>query len=245
MRIVASLFLALLLWSTVLPAWAAYPTVGSTTSTTDIEGDTTVLNMPASIAAGDLLLQACGHQSGSTILSQTGGADWTRIVGTLGASLSRAVFAKIAAGGDTITVDGFLNGDTACSAVRIPAGEHGVSNVATDITVAANTATGTNPDPSNVNPGVSADYLVLIATLTYAAVNVTVQSTGYTETVNSGAGLLARSIVSQKNVTASSEDPSAQTLASSNEYHVVTMAIPPSSGTCNGGMTLLGAGKGC
>ena len=230
----------------VLPAWAAYPTVAATSTTTDAEGDTTALNMPASISAGDLLLQLCGHKA-NAVLTQSGGSDWTRIgSGIASSTLVRGLFAKVAAGSDTLTIDGTLDGDTACVGVRIPAAEHGVTNVSTDIELGATTtATSSTPDPPNGDAGVSKDFLVLVGLIAHNNPVINAYPTNYTETVNVGFAPFIRTALAQRNVTASSEDPGTATLASSEINHALTIMIPPPAvpGTINNSLLLLGVGR--
>lgn len=227
-------------------AWAASPTVASTSTTTDTEGDTTLLNQPSGIVAGDLLLQLCGHESAGTVLTQSGGSDWTRIGGGTFGGVSRALFAKVAAGSDTLTTDGVVNGDTVCVGVRIPTGQHSVVDVSTDITLGATvTATTINPDPPNANPGVSKDYLVLVGFVLQLVPTINAYPASYVETVNTSFGGIARVALGERALTASSEDPATATLSSSQNTHSLTIMIPPaaSAGMCGASM-LLGVG-GC
>lgn len=208
----------------------AFPVVATTNTTADTDGTSTVINMPASISAGDLLIVWDTNDATGTPRSQSGGSDWTRIsTGANGTVISMAIFAKIAAGGDTLTLAGAAQ-DSATVSARITG--HGVTNVSVDIMIGT-PATGLDaaPNPPNVAHGGPQDYLVLESahsdddddTATYwssgySAVNQ-VQSASSTSSCLTSVGQLA--------VSNTAENPGVMALAASEEWVAQTISIPP------------------
>lgn len=208
----------------------ASPVVATTNTTADTDGTSTVINMPASINAGDLLIVWDTNDATGTPRSQSGGSDWTRIsTGANGTVISMAIFAKIATGGDTLTLAGAAQ-DSATVSARITG--HGVTNVGVDIIIGT-PATGldASPDPPNVAHGGPQEYLVLESahsdddddTATYwssgySAVNQ-VQSASSTTSCLTSVGQLA--------VSNAAENPGVMALALAEEWVAQTISVPP------------------
>src|SRR3990167_6057957 len=135
-----------------------FPVIATTNTTADVDASPTTVNMPAGISAGNLLIVICAADVGDTI-TQSGGTDWTKLQQTNnGTIIGLVIFAKIAAGGDTLTLTSSGSNDIACVSMRITG--HGVSNVSTDITRGtAATGTDASPDPPNCNPALAKDFL--------------------------------------------------------------------------------------
>ena len=140
------------------PVADTYPyVVGSNTrGGTSLSGGV-ALNMPPNILAGDLLLAFCCNDNPGT--TNMGISGWTQVFQSAytGNVIKHAVFAKIAAGGDTATLTGALQ-DYATVVVCIA--NHGVSNIANDIKVGT-AATGSTwqPNPPSLNAGSSKKWL--------------------------------------------------------------------------------------
>jgi len=208
-----------------------FPAIGSSATTADTSGNAVTVIMPSGIVAGNLLIAFVSHDTNATI-TQSGGTDWTRIVLVAnGSAVQMAVFAKVAAGGDTLALtDGGDNQDTAIVTVRITG--HGVSDVSTDITLGT-AATGTTnaPNPPVSNPGTSKDYLWIEFaasddddnTATYWSTNYS--AVAQAESAQSFSSCMAS--VGQRSLAASSEDPGNMALAASEEWIAQTLAIPP------------------
>ena len=118
----------------------------------------TSMNMPTGIVAGELLMAFVSCDLNDTMAA----SGWTDIQQQGNGTANRhAVFAKIAAGSDTITVTGNSSADFVCHVVRIDG--HGVSNVATDIiTPGGSTGNDTGPDIGANATGSQLDYLHLM-----------------------------------------------------------------------------------
>src|SRR3990167_4578908 len=132
--------------------------IQTTNTTADIDASPTTVNMPAGIVAGDLLIVICAADVADTI-TQSGGTDWTKLEQTNNSTvIGLVIFAKIAAGGDTLTLTSSGSNDIACVSLRITG--HGVTDVTTDIKKGTS-ATGTDgsPNPPSLDTGASKDYL--------------------------------------------------------------------------------------
>lgn len=202
------------------------PTVASsnTTAATSSSGGLSI-NMPSGIAAGDLLL---AFASNDTSVSWSSG--WTTIDnGANGTAVQGACFAKIAAGGDTLTITGEAN-DIAVVTVRVV--NHGVTDVSTDITLgSAATGTDSAPNAPNCNPGTSASRLWLSYFASDDDDNTTywwpVESAPVSQ-LKSTTGTSSTMVgVAQRWLTASSYNPSTFLMAASEEWRAQTLGIPP------------------
>lgn len=123
------------------------------------------MTMPTGIVAGELLLAFVSCDLNDT-MAATG---WTDIQQAGNGTANRhAIFAKIAAGSDTITVTGNSGADYVCHVLRIDG--HGVSDVSTDIIVpAASTGNDSGPDIGANATGTQLDYLHLMHVATDGA----------------------------------------------------------------------------
>lgn len=113
---------------------APYIVTQNTKSGTSL-GSNNAQNMPSGITAGDLLIAICSQQNpGGTAITASVG--WTDINQQQQGSTTvrAAVFAKIAAGSDTLSLSG-ASQDFATVVMRIA--NHKVTNVSTDITISA------------------------------------------------------------------------------------------------------------
>jgi len=139
----------------------AFPVIATTNTTNGTTATTSaVVNMPASIAAGDLLLVL--HRSAvGTAAHSDGGGTWTNLFNdNSDASDDRiSLWYKVAAGGDSLTITQ-TSSKFASIAWRIT----GAANPATQAPQFATLVTGssTTPDPGSLTPtGGAKDYLWL------------------------------------------------------------------------------------
>ena len=219
------------------------PTIASsnTTAATSSSGGLSI-NMPSGIAAGDLLL---AFASNDTAVGWTSG--WTTIDdGANSTVVQGAVFAKIAAGGDTLTITGEAN-DIAVVTVRVV--NHGVTNVSTDITLgSAATGTDSAPNAPNCNPGSSASRLWLSYFAADDDDNTTywwpVEAAPVSQTKSTTGTSSCMVGVAQRWLTASSYNPSTFLMAASEEWRAQTLGIPPAATTAalTGSAATSGAG---
>lgn len=126
----------------------------------DCSGAGQALNMPATINAGDLLLAICTNDApGATNMTISG---WTEVFQTAyaGDVIKHAVFAKIAAGGDTATLVGAAND---YSAITVDIVGHGVSSIANDIKKGTAATGSTNaPAPPTLSAGTQDEWLWIV-----------------------------------------------------------------------------------
>jgi hypothetical protein len=180
-------------------------------------------------------------------VSQSGGSDWTSIdAGVNGSACSGGCFAKIAAGGDTLTLTSTNSQDFSCVSVRITG--HGVTNVATGITKGTAATGSTNaPNPPNCNPATSKDWLFIETfaadddddTATYWSANYS--AVAQIKSAASTSSCLCA--VASRALTASSDDPGNMAMSAVEEWRAQTFAIPPALPTITanqGGYTLTG-----
>jgi hypothetical protein len=210
----------------------AFPVIATTNTTADTDASPTTVNMPASISAGDLLIVICAADAAGTI-TQSGASDWTKIEQVNNSTVvGYVLFAKIAAGSDSLTLTSTGSDDIACVSLRITG--HGVSDVSTDIT-RGTAATGTDaaPDPPNCNPGSAKDYLWIECfaadddddTTNYETSTWT--KVAQIQSANSTSSSLCA--VASLNLNASSNNPGVMAMAATEEWVSQTLAIPPST----------------
>lgn len=221
----------------------AFPAVAASNTYSSTGAATHAVAMPSGISAGDLLIVyfAARNDNGDNLV-ESGGSSWTRVAQNREGTdfLQAAWFAKVAAGGDTLTVDtGNTTGDAVAISLRITG--HGVSNPATDLTASADAedATTAAPNPGNCNPGVAADYLWLEGSAAHSSVSTsaTYWSTNYTGVaqLRSAAGSAVLAGVAYRQLNAASEDPGAMTMTNDNGSVAHTLAVPPAAG---GGLSI-------
>ena len=211
----------------------AFPSIGTLATTADTSSTSVTVNMPASISAGYLLLVICAQDAIGTI-TQSGGSDWTKIeqINDSGSQCSFAIFGKIAAGSDALTLTSTDSQDMACVALNIL--NHGVTSGLTEIIrgTAANGADA-SPDPPNCNPGSAKDYLWIEAfaadddddTATYESANY--NQVAQIQSANSTSSCLCS--VASRGLNASAENPGVMAMAATEEWIAQTLAIPPAA----------------
>lgn len=221
------------------------PTVGSlnTTAATSSSGGLSI-NMPASISAGDLLMAFAAND---TSVSWSASAGWEKIDdGANGSAVQGACWAKIAAGSDTLTITGEAN-DIAVVTIRIPAAQHGVTDVTTITKGTAATGSSNAPNGPNCNPGTSGKWLWL----TYYAADDDDDTAMWwpvegapVAQVKSATGTSSCQVgVAYRWLEASSYDPSAFALSASEEWRAQTFAIPAAASGSTGTLAATESGS--
>jgi hypothetical protein len=218
-------------------AEAAAPDIARATIATyaDTASETSpvTVNMPTDIDAGDLLIAYISADANATVAAG-GGEGWTSIQDTSnGTAVRLKIFAKIAAGGDALTLTVGGSDDTATHVHRIT--NHGVSNVATDIELGtAATGTSAAPDPPSKTPSASETWLVIACNASDDDDNVVGLAfvpTGYVPLAQTESAATANSTMVQVacdvQTTGSAINPGAFTLAASEEWVAQTLLIPP------------------
>lgn len=132
----------------------AAPTVGGTNSSAvTTAGTSHTVNLPGSIAAGDLLIVLFGHAAAATLNSLTG---WNELVDD-GVANGIGVLWRRADGteGSTISVGTSASTKSCHISYRIS----GANNTSAPAVSTVTTGTSNAPDPGNCNPGTSKDRL--------------------------------------------------------------------------------------
>jgi len=197
----------------------------TTVGTTSAGGKS--ITLPSGVAAGDLLMAFAAND---TSVSWSASAGWEKIDdGANGSAVQGACWAKIAAGSDTLTITGEAN-DIAVVTIRIPAAQHGVTDVTTIAKGTAATGSSNAPNGPNCNPGTSGKWLWL----TYYAADDDDNTALWwpvegapVAQVKSATGTSSCQVgVAYRWLEASSYDPSAFALSASEEWRAQTFAIP-------------------
>lgn len=212
----------------------AFPTVSTTASTSDNDSSSPwTENLPASIAAGDLLIMVAHEANNNTALTWPAG--WIVITSQdspTGAHHMEVAY-KIADGteGATISISG--GGGTArmaSAAYRITAW-HGTTPP--EVGTAA-TGTSTNPDPPTVTASWgSADNLFVAAmgqnnignAVTAAPTNYSNLATG--RNTGGTAGQSGKAALGSRQLAASNDNPGTFTCADNNQWETQTIVVRP------------------
>lgn len=207
----------------------AFPSIAGTATTTTAASTTHVLNLPTSIASGNLLLMFV-YQNGSDAGFQfTWPAGWTELVDDGGLPKFGIAY-RIADGGEGSTISLTSVGSNEASSVCLRiTGWHGTTppEVST-----INSETTTTPNPNSLTPsGWGAEDTLWLAALSADfdsgsdAINAFPAS--YTEAASSVAASIGVISVAYREVNATSEDPGTFTLAVSQQAKTATLAVRP------------------
>jgi hypothetical protein len=221
-------------------AAVTYASVAGSAETSGVATSPVSANMPSGITAGELLVAIVGTDGAAT--AAAGGAEgWTQVNTAANASAVReTVLAKVAAGGDALTLTLGSAVDSATQVMRIT--NHGVSNVATDIAVGtAATGTDTAPNPPSVTPAANTPNLFIAFNASDDDDNPTENywpasaytAAGWVESAQSGTSCMIQ-VAYRRLTTGSAENPPAFVLGASEEWVAQTLCIPPASAGATG-----------
>jgi hypothetical protein len=209
----------------------ARATIATYAETWSVLSSSVTVNMPIGITAGDLLIAYVAADANATVASG-GGQGWTSIQDTSNGSAVRLkIFAKLAAGGDALTLTLGSAVDAAVYVHRIT--NHLVADVATDI-LPGTAATGTSlsPNPPSVTPPSSRQWMVIACAAAdddNGQVDLTYQPSGYVplaQTESSETTTSAMMLVAcQLRTTSSAIDPGAFAMTSSEEWVAQTLLL--------------------
>jgi hypothetical protein len=200
-------------------------TQGALTSSVSVE-------MPEGVTAGDLLIAYVSADANSTVAAG-GGEGWTSITdASNGSAIRLKIFAKIAAGSDTLTLTVGASTDTATYVQRIT--NHDVSNVATEIEVGTPaTGSSTTPDPPSVTPSTNREWLVMACAAADDDDNVITFSyhpTGYVPLAQTESSSATTSSMLDAacdvQTTGSAINPGSFSMANTEEWVTQTLLIP-------------------
>lgn len=191
----------------------AFPTVQDTTvTTTTTSAPSGSATMPATINAGELLM----FEMGTGAATSTPSAGWTT-VGTNTSTITGVTFAKVAAGGDTLTVT-YGGGNAQMFGVMYRVANW--SGTISDIKWAAVNSL----DPPSLVAAANADNLWIATGITFSA-NAVTAPTSYTNMVASGTSLYT----ARRQLTAGTEDPGAFTQTSPVIPQSHTISVAPAA----------------
>jgi hypothetical protein len=224
--------------------------VSSTVTSITASSSTHTYDLPATVAAGDLLVAWLVAGSSTLTAGATLTADWDQILDEQVIAFHRwqcwVRRADGTEGGTTIsaTPGSAVKGGAVIQRVSGAWGSGG-EGTAYEIASATATGFGTGPNPNPVTaPWGSADQLYLTA--------ATSGGTGATYTAPSGYGSLAQVSsaaghcvgVASRAETSASDDPAAFTLSTSENHQATTLVIRPLDVSAAGAMTLTAAAAG-
>jgi hypothetical protein len=201
---------------------ASYPQVVQRASAGATTRGTSTSPTFSAAAAGELLVVAIAMENNGAGPSTPAG--WTAAFVPVTNTVILGVYTKVAAGGETGVTISHGNNETVWMAWRINGTSAGVYTVATA------TGTSTGPDAPSVTPAAgSKDYLWLAG----AAQRVSA-ATGYPATYTQGQQTIAStganvSVIesAERQLTSTTDDPGAFTIAASQAWVAFTMAVSP------------------
>lgn len=186
------------------------------------------VTMPSGIVAGELLLVL--FSTDGTPTCTDGSGLWTKLgqVNDAAVNCTAAIFHKIAAGSDTLTVTTSVGEQSSHISHRIS----GASGVVTAASAVTNGIASANSNPPNHTPPAGAkDYLWIACRTGDSTPVATVAPTNYGNLLSiAAAGTAgASSSVADRLLNAASDDPGAFTSASE-DWVCLTLAIEPAAG---------------
>lgn len=197
----------------------AFPSIGSSTSNGTAASTTHAVSLPASIAAGDLLIAAVRVGNGAPY---TWPAGWNPIVdvGALGIAWRAADGSE----GASVSVTSSTSNSGACSSYRITGAD---TTAGAEATAGTSTST-TNPDPPSLAPSWGSADVLWFAYTTRSNTTVptsfpTNYSLGQISQNNSAGNTSLHSCARQ--LTASSEDPGTFSFSTSSASLPATVAV--------------------
>lgn len=217
--------------------WAAFPIVQATNSNSDAVATTThTVNLPSGLASGHLLLVffSC-RNSTATITTPSG---WTQVTadfnsgGSASGQTISAIYRRTSDGSEGSTLSVTTSASNACASISKRITGHHAS---TDPEAAGTAATGnsSNPNPPSLSPSWGAEDTLWIAMEANVADRaVSVWPTDFNDNqlrVASSTGTNVTLAYSERSVNASSQDPSAMTIAAPENWGSQTVAVRPAA----------------
>jgi hypothetical protein len=213
------------------PAAVLRATVVDRASTTAVADASVSVAMPYGLTAGDLLIASISTDGAATAAAG-GGEGWTQIsAASNGSAVRLTVLAKVASGSDTLSLTLGSAVDSATHVLRI--GDHGVSNVATDIQIGtAATGTSATPDPPSVTPAtIASNLFVGVAAADsgwganqWAPTGYAREGQIFSDYPGSGCQM---QVIYRQIATGAAQNPGAMSTLLSEEWVAQTLCIPP------------------
>lgn len=215
----------------------AFPTIQ--TSTTSIQGTATTnhpLSNPSGSTTGSLVIHAFTTDQAPTFTWSSG---WTEVVADTanGTACKIGVRRRILDGtsDDNCTVTTSASRESSCVSIRVT----GYDTTSPCLGAATNVDFGSDPEPPNSNPGVTADYKWISGfgadddddTASYTSSS----HTGIAQVESSTNATSCMTALQYRDLNASSLNPAGMHLAAEEDYIAFTFGINPGSGAEGGG----------
>jgi hypothetical protein len=201
----------------------AFPVVAGTNTSTQASSTSHTVNLPASIAAGDLLIIFFGYNNTADDVTTPSG--WTQFFNDVN-GIRFYGFYKVADGGEgaTVTISSSTSGASRHASYRIT-GYQSVPEATTS------TGASATPDPPNLTPSWgAADTLWLASTHCANSTTDLAAPTNYGSIVQSAIQNSAQVGVAQRNLNAASDNPGTFTGATNSLWVAATVGVRPTAG---------------
>jgi len=230
------LLLTLCLLLLASPAWAAFPVVATSNGGGDSATTTShTVNLPASIASGDLLLIYLSCRDSNTTITNPAG--WVERLNTFAQTDNGAgqvevlISSRVSDGTEGGSVSVTTGTSVACAYIshRIT-GQH-ASSAPEFGTVAKGSSV--NPDPPAVTPSWGAEDNLFLAPI-FASSNPTVSAypTSYVDNQRREVTVVASNAVvavSSRNLNATTDNPGTYTISASTPWGAMTVVVRPAA----------------
>jgi len=207
----------------------AVATIGAVAIGTN--GSSVSVGMPSGIVSGDLLLLFCAQDGFSVVTTPSG---WTSLGSQFMSSAYSQIFAKLAAGSDTVTAAAGGD-DYAHVCIRVTG--HNVVTIGTDLKVSAiDSSSGADANPSSFDAGSVKEWLWITKLGVNGAGSFqsapSAQPSGWTsvamEISSSEVSHVKLGVASKDGGSVQTQDPGAWT-HQSGSYATWTLAVPPAA----------------
>lgn len=209
----------------------AFPTVAATALSSYATNDAGARSatLPAGISAGHLLVAIFAFSAERTFSDPSG---WTRLsYASSSGTAALAVFYKIAAGSDanpSITP----SGTTRSAHITFRITDHGAASTAPEVGTSA-TGSSTTPNPPSLAPSWGSEDTLWLALGAGMAGAVNSYPTSYSNGLSQAASTVV-AMSAERQLAASSEDPSTFALNASGNWTAQTLAVRPLSSAITG-----------
>jgi hypothetical protein len=201
---------------------APFPVIASTVTTNGGVASTTITAaLPASIAAGDLLMIFIGANGPAANFSASG---WTTLKNGAISTANLGVLYKLATGseGASVVVTSTVSAKLESIAARITGWDGATAPAMSTLA----TGTSASPNPANLAPGWTLNTLWIAAMVDGDIGGVSTWPTSYS--LNQTSIINGESLaMCARNLNAASDDPSAFTIPTSDIWDAITLAIHP------------------
>lgn len=219
----------------VIAALGSAPTVGFpvylSNTATDLGGaDATshLVQMPATVNSGDLLIALIGSDGSATITTPSG---WTAMSTDTSSTVRASAFYKVAAGTEGGTTVDFVTSIAERMEAQVVRIQSGTYQSAPETTATNSNAGSTTPDPPNLTPSWGSANTLWIAMMVAdntRTISVYPLPNNQVRTANASTGTAFVTLGTCSNdVAASSLNPGTFTINTSSPWATITLAVRP------------------